>query len=264
MTPILEAENVSVRVGTKMLLDHVSLRLTAGESLAVAGPNGAGKSTLLRVLSGEICPGTGVVRVRGRDLRSLSPRLLAYHRAVLPQSTSVTFPFTVAEVVRMGAGNASGAKVDALVDEALAAVDLSTFRERAVPTLSGGEQQRTHFARTLVQLRCGEEAVGPGLLLLDEPTASLDLRHQLDIAALTRQCSARSIAVVAILHDLNLATLFADRLLVLDRGRLAADGRIGDTITDDLLASVFRIEVGVSRLPPQGVPFVLPQAGIGR
>jgi iron complex transport system ATP-binding protein len=130
-------------------------------------------------------------------------------------------------------------------------------------TLSGGEQQRAHFARILVQLSCGEAEHGPGILLLDEPTASLDLRHQLDLLRLAREKAAKGTAVIAVLHDLNLATLFASRIVMLDRGRLVADGTAAETVTDDLLEQVFRVSTAVGRVPPSGVPFILPHS-IGR
>src|SRR5262249_9637691 len=138
----------------------------------------------------DLSPHTGIVSLKGRTLVSYGPRALAGHRAVLSQSIGVTFPFTVAEIVRMGAGDRRGQQVDELVDAALAEVDLSDFHERVITTLSGGEQQRAHFARVLVQLACGEAVNGPGLLLLDEPTAALDLRHQLDVIAAARTRAA--------------------------------------------------------------------------
>ena len=160
---------------------------------------------------------------------------------MLSQSTHVAFPFTVGEIVRMGAGDRRGRAIDALADAALADVDLGAFSARIITTLSGGEQQRAHFARVLVQLACGEAAHGPGLLLLDEPTASLDLKHQLDMLEAVTRCARRGVAVVAILHDLNLATLAADRIVVLDGGRVAADGTPAETVTDELLARVFKV-----------------------
>ena len=132
--------------------------------------------------------------------------------------------------------------------------------ERIITTLSGGEQQRAHFARVLVQLACGEAVHGPGVLMLDEPTASLDLRHQLDLLAATRRCAARGVTVIAILHDLNLAALFADRIVVLSDGRVAGDGPPRETITDEMLSRVFKVGAAVGRAPPAGVPFVLPHA----
>jgi len=260
MTPVLDATSVSFRVGAKVLLDRVSLSINPGETVALVGPNGAGKSTLLRVLSGEIAAAAGTIKLKGREPRSYRPRVLALHRAVLSQSINVAFPFSVAEVVRMGAGERRGPTVESLVDVALTEVDLDGFRDRIISTLSGGEQQRAHFARVMVQLACGEAAHGPGVLLLDEPTASLDLRHQLDIAAATQRCVARGITVVAILHDLNRATLFAGRIVVLDRGRVAADGTPQETITDEILDRVFGIAGAIGRVPAPGTPFVLPHA----
>lgn len=181
---------------------------------------------------------------------------------MLSQSTSVAFPFTVGEVVRMGAGDRSGAGVDRLVDSAMQQVDLAHFRDRIITTLSGGEQQRAHFARVLVQLACGEAERGPGVLLLDEPTASLDLRHQLDLLAAVKHHAARGIAVIAVLHDLNLASLFAERVVMLDRGRVAADGPARDTITDETLSRVFNVRNAVSRTPQTNVPFVLPHSAV--
>jgi iron complex transport system ATP-binding protein len=175
MTAALAASSITVQIGAKTLLDDVSLSLEPGEIAALVGPNGAGKSTLLRVMSGDLTPRAGDVRLKGSGLASYGSRALAKHRAVLSQNISVAFPFTVAEIVRMGAGDRRGRRIDDYIDAALVAVDLDGFRDRVITTLSGGEQQRAHFARVLVQLDCGEAAHGPGVLLLDEPTASLDL-----------------------------------------------------------------------------------------
>ena len=257
MNPVVETVALSVRVEAKTLLDSVALSVEAGETIALIGPNGAGKSTLLRALSGEIPSSAGHITLKGRDLREYSPRILALHRAVLSQHVTVAFPFTVLEVVGMGAGEQRGRAVDALVDEALAAVDLHGFHSRIINTLSGGEQQRVHFARVLVQLACGERTYGPGLLLLDEPTASLDLRHQLDILAAVRSCAARGVTVVVIMHDLNLAALAASRIVVLDNGRVATDGSPSQTITDDVLAEVFGVSSAVGQMQ-NGAPCVLP------
>lgn len=255
---ILEANNVSVRAGTKMLVDDVSLRFAAGERVALVGPNGAGKSTLLRTLAGEVRPRAGAVRLKGRDVAAYGPRRLALHRAVLSQSISVAFPFTVAEVAAMGAGDRGRISVGQLVEQALAEVDLADLAGRTITTLSGGEQQRAHLARVLVQLACGEAVNGPGVLLLDEPTASLDLAHQLDVIAALRRRAARGTTVIAVLHDLNIATLFATRIAVLHGGRLAGDGPPATTVTEAMLARVFGVDAAVGCTPPPGVPFVLP------
>ena len=261
-TALIEASGLGVRVGSAALLDDVSLAVRGGETVALVGPNGAGKSTLLRVLAGEIAPLSGFVTLRGKRLAQYNAKELALERAVLSQSTVIAFPFTVAEIVRMGAGDRRGAFVEQQIDRALSTVDLSALRDRIVTTLSGGEQQRAHFARILVQLACGEAARGPGVLLLDEPTASLDLRHQLDLLTAVKDCAARGIAVIAVLHDLNLASLCADRIVMLDRGRIAAAGTARDTINDETLANVFKVRNAVNRTPRDGNPFVLPHAAI--
>lgn len=265
MTPAFETSSLSVRIGAKALLDAVSLSIMPGESVALVGPNGAGKSTLLRALSGEIAPSDGEVTLKGRDPRGYGPRVLALHRAVLSQHVTVAFPFSVADVVRMGAGERGGAVVEAMVEAALAEVDLAALRDRIIGTLSGGEQQRAHLARVLVQLQCGEAEYGPGILLLDEPTAALDLCHQLDLLSIVRRYNARGTTIVTIMHDLNLAALFARRVVVLHQGRLAGDGAPIDTITDSLLQRVFGVANAVNAVPTTDLPFVLPhKAAVAR
>jgi len=260
MSAILDARDVTVRIGARALIDGVSLVIAPGETVALVGPNGAGKSTLLRALSGEIVPSAGRIALKGRDLRAYGPRALARHRATLSQSVSVGFPFTVAEVVAMGAGERRGGGIDTLTDAALEEVDLAGFRDRVITTLSGGEQQRAHFARVLVQLECGEAEHGPGLLLLDEPTASLDLRHQLDLIAAIRRRTDNGTTAIAVVHDLNLAALMAARVVVLGRGRIAADGPPNASIAEPVVRGVFGIADAVCRPPPPATPYVLPFA----
>ena len=258
MNAVIEARALGRRAGRATLLDGVGLTVAAGEMVAVIGPNGAGKSTLLRLLSGDLRPSAGEVRLKQRDIGSFTPRELAARRAMLSQHINVTFPFTVEEVVLMGAGERSLREAGPLVDAALDEVGLVHFRERQLPTLSGGEQQRAHFARVLVQLACGEAEHGPGLLLLDEPTSSLDLRHQIDLVEAARRRAAAGTAIIAILHDLNLAIRFADRLIVLNGGRLVADGPRAEIVTREIIRDIFEIDAVVHR--HDGVPYVLPQS----
>ncbi|MCK1495292.1 heme ABC transporter ATP-binding protein [Bradyrhizobium sp. 180] len=259
MSAVIEARSLSKHAGRATLLDGVGLHVAAGEMVAIIGPNGAGKSTLLRLLSGDLRPSEGEVRLKQRDISSFTPRELAARRAMLSQHINVTFPFTVEEIVLMGAGDRSSREASALVDAALDEVSLAHFRDRQLPTLSGGEQQRAHFARVLVQLACGEAEHGPGLLLLDEPTSSLDLRHQIDLVEAARRRAAGGTAVVAILHDLNLAIRFADRLIVLNRGKLAVDGPRADVVTREIIRDIFEIDAAVHQ-GDDGVPYVLPQS----
>lgn len=259
MTALLAATDISVSAGQSVLLRHVNLTLRGGEMVAIVGPNGAGKSTLLRALSGDVSPNSGTVALKGRSIAAWSPADLAMQRAMLSQHITVSFPFTVEEVVRMGRGNRPLASVQQLVDDAIAEVGLDAFRHRELPTMSGGEQQRAHFARVLVQLACGEEACGPGVLLLDEPTSSLDLRHQIALVETSRLRARHGTAVIAVLHDLNLAIRFADRIVVMCDGSIAAEGTPGETITSDVLRRVFHIDVAVAQ-SDNGMPYLLPQS----
>ncbi|MBN8988293.1 MAG: heme ABC transporter ATP-binding protein [Rhizobiales bacterium] len=258
MKAILQARSVSLILGDSTLVDAIDLRVSAGEMIAIVGPNGAGKSTLLRMLSGDLQPSRGHVELKGRDIDTYKPRQLAQHRAMLSQHVNVTFPFTVAEIVAMGAGDNSRASAHRLVDAALHEVGLERFGQRQLPTLSGGEQQRAHFARVLVQLGCGEALHGPGLLLLDEPTSSLDMRHQIDLVETARRRAKNGTAVIAVLHDLNLAMRFADRIVLLHRGKLAIDGGRSDAITAETIRRIFEVDVTIE-YTDHGVPFLLPQ-----
>jgi iron complex transport system ATP-binding protein len=258
MTAILEAASISMTIGTATLVDRIDLRIGSGELVAIVGPNGAGKSTLLRLLSGDLRTTGGSIRLKQRDLRGYLPRQLALHRTMLSQHVNVTFPFTVEEIVHLGAGDMSHAAAQMLVDGALREVGLNDFRHRALPTLSGGEQQRAHFARVLVQLACGEAAHGPGLLLLDEPTSSLDLRHQIDLMETASLRARNGTAVIAVLHDLNLAVRFANRIVLLHRGGLAVQGSPRETMTADVIRRIFEIEATI-QYTEDGIPFLLPQ-----
>jgi iron complex transport system ATP-binding protein len=253
-----------VRAGRREILIDVSFAARAGELVVIAGPNGAGKSTLVKVVSGELQPAAGYVHLNGIAVRGASAAALARHRAVLPQATTLSFPFTVHEVVRLGllAGVAGvdAAEAQTLPQRALERVDLEGFAGRYFQQLSGGEQQRVHLARVLCQVWAPVCDGQPRFLILDEPTASLDIRHQLSILALARAYARAGGGVVAVLHDLNVAAMFADRLVVLDHGRVAAEGTPRDVLTDALLDQVFGLPVRVGAAPGEGVPFILPQS----
>lgn len=258
MSAILTLTDVGLRIGAATLLDDISLSISASERIALIGPNGAGKSSLLRILSGELHPSHGSAALLGRPLSAYAPAELAECRAVLSQQITVAFPFRVAEIVAMGARGAS--VPDTAIDAALNRVGLADFADRIVTTLSGGEQQRAHIARVLIQTTFAGRDDVRGLILLDEPTASLDLRHQLDLAEIVTDCAERGFAVVSILHDLNLVPLFADRVIALDHGRLVGDGSVGSIITEQMIRQIFNIAGAVGRTPPEAMPFVLPQS----
>lgn len=250
-----EMADIVLERGGRRLLDGVSLALTPGTVTVVIGPNGAGKSTLLKVLAGELRPARGRVTLEGRDIAAVPPALLARRRAVLAQSTEVAFPFTVAEVVGIGLMGA-GVGAEPRIAAALARVDLSGFAARRIEQLSGGERQRVHLARVLAQLDAGRE--GPGFLLLDEPTSSLDLSHQLLVLDVARRHAEAGGGVLAILHDLNLAAMAADVLVVVEKGRIVAAGPPGDVLTDHLLRTVFGVAARMNAVPAG--PFLLPQS----
>lgn len=254
--PVLSAANITVRRDGRALLDNVGLTLAPGRVTAVIGPNGAGKSTLLRAISGELKPDAGTVSFAGQPLSAWPAAELARRRAVLPQESDLRFPFRVEEVVRLGRvphpGAGETAHDHALAREALARVDLVPFADRIYPTLSGGERQRVHLARALVQLRPAPGAVVPAerALLLDEPTASLDLSHQHGVLALTRALAEdEDVAVLAILHDLNLVLAYADDVVVLRAGRVFAAGPVAAALTPELIRDVFGVAARLIESP---------------
>ncbi|MEP9379248.1 heme ABC transporter ATP-binding protein [Aquabacter sp. CN5-332] len=249
-----EVRDITVRRAGKALLSHVSITLAPGQVIVVVGPNGAGKSTLLKVLAGEMAPDEGTVLLDGAPLKTLPPAVLARRRAVLPQQTDVAFPFSVAEVV--GLGLMGGKAALPLIEGLLERVDLSGFAARRFDSLSGGERQRTHLARVLAQLETGA-GDAPRFLLLDEPTASLDLAHQLLVLRIARDHVRRGGGVFAVLHDLNLAAMAADHLVVLKHGRLLFQGTPEEVLTDTTLSEAFDVRTRVNAVPSG--PFVLPQ-----
>jgi iron complex transport system ATP-binding protein len=251
------ASGISVAVRGKLLLDRVDLGLAPGQVTVLIGPNGAGKSTLLGVMAGGRRVTAGRVTLHGRDLAVWSPPELAGMRSVLSQSVSVAFAFRVDEVVRLGLpATVARSEAHRLVADALGRVGLTGLAARDCTTLSGGEQQRVHLARALVQLAAAPGNGRARYLLLDEPTSGLDLAHQLLVVEIAREHAAAGGGVLAVLHDLNLAALAADRIVALDRGRIVADGLPAEVITDRLLAETYRVGLRVNVAPPS--VFVLP------
>lgn len=254
MTPALEALGVTHRVGARALVDGVDLAVDAGEVVGLVGPNGAGKSTLLALLAGDLAPHAGEVRLGGAPLRRPA-RELARARAVLPQAARLRFGFTAREVVEMGrsphvgALGRLGARDHAVVGAQMERVEVEGLAERAFPTLSGGEGARVSLARVLAQ-----EAP---VLLLDEPTAALDLRHQQVVMRTARGLAAAGVAVVVVLHDLNLAAVHCDRIGLMHAGRLAACAPPWEALTRERVAEVFAQDVLVTRHPARDRPLVV-------
>lgn len=248
----LRLTKVSASLGGHPILHDVSLEIVPGELVALVGPNGAGKTTLLSVMSGDVEPSSGTAELDGVELRRWKVCALARQRAVLPQEQRLAFGFRVVDVVRMG--RAPWARLpeedldDTIVAESMHRTDVLGLAERTFPTLSGGEKARTSFARVLAQQT--------SVVLLDEPTAALDIRHQEQVLAEARRLAADGHAVVAVLHDLTVAAAHADRICVLAGGRVRADGSPREVMQPDVLGEVYGHPVDV--IDHQGRLVVLP------
>ena len=254
---MLRIEGLSVSYGSRQVLKDVSLEVQSGEILALIGPNGAGKSTLVRAVSGVIPVTGGVVRTNGTDLLALSPLERARRLAVVPQAVSLPPAFTAWETVLLGRtpylnflGQVSRSDEE-IARAALAKVAALDLAERRVGELSGGEQQRVLLARALAQ--------STPILLMDEPTAHLDLQHQVAIMELIRQLAKQeNLAILAALHDLNLAASYADRISLLVEGKIQASGRPAQVLTPEIISAAYHLPVSVISHPFTDTPLVLP------
>lgn len=250
MSAMLEARDISYRIGGRMLVDGITLSIDAGTLTIIVGPNGAGKSTLLRMLCGEVAPSQGEVLICGESVRAIPAWRLAHRRAVMPQASELGFPFTAFEVASLGVeGIGRGLSRhdrQRIVVDALEQADVGHLARRNYQTLSGGERQRVHFARVLAQLNAGRTVEDRQILFLDEPIASLDLKHQLALLNKAKELAQGGLTVIAVLHDLQLATDFGDALVLLQSGRLVSQGKADHVLNPNRLAEVF----GVSLIPP--------------
>ncbi|WP_341782966.1 heme ABC transporter ATP-binding protein [Leucobacter weissii] len=254
---VCAAEDVGLDRGGRALLDAVSLELRAGEVLALLGPNGAGKSTLLSLFSGDTPPDRGTVTFAGREISEWSLADLSRRRGVLLQDNQLLFPFTVHQVVEMGRAPWRRTPLEDEDNEAISAsldaADIARLGSRRVPSLSGGERARVAFARVI--------AGRTGVLMLDEPTAALDLGHQEAVLSLARERARAGDAVLVVLHDLNLAGAYADRIALLRAGRLVACDAPERVLTAELIGEVYGTEVEVIPHPRTGARIVLPVRG---
>ena len=276
---MLQAHGIAVQRGERQILSDIDLSLPAGQVIGVLGANGAGKSTLLAALAGELSPSAGRITLNGRPLSAWPAAELASCRAVLPQSPSLQFDLPVATVIGMGAypharhtrtgaprtdsrdtAQAAIAEDQRILQRVLALADVQGLYGRRYRLLSGGEQQRVHLARVLYQLLLARQGHNEyRVLMLDEPTASLDPRHQLHLlSAVHTLAHEENVAALVIVHDLNLAAGCCDRLLLLGQGRVAACGTPAQVLTPDTLRQVYGVEATVLPHPNQpGRPLVV-------
>jgi len=248
----LLAAAVSYQADGHRLLDQVSVAVHPGELVAVLGPNGAGKTTLLKMLCGDLRPQHGEVMLNDRRLRNWSRLALAQQRAVLPQQGSLSFPLTVTQVVRMGRapyrGQARAVEQDVVL-AAMRAADVRHLAKRSYTQLSGGERQRVQLARVLAQI-WGAVDSRPRFLLLDEPTTALDLAHQHQVLSIARDMiEQHKIGVLAILHDLNQASGYADRLVLLRAGKVVVQGSTDEVLRSEMLEETFGVALHIAPHP---------------
>ncbi|MCW8327747.1 heme ABC transporter ATP-binding protein [Photobacterium sp. SDRW27] len=252
----IEVKGLNLSLCGKKLLDNFDLTVHSGELTALLGPNGAGKSTLLKVMCGETAA-EGEVCIFGKRRSAWEPAVLAKHLGVLPQHSSLSFAFTVQEVVELGSLplKIPNAQTSALASEKMKLVDVAHLSTRLYPTLSGGEKQRVHFARVLTQLsQAGQQCV----LMLDEPTSALDLAHQHKTLQVAQALAHAGAAVIVVIHDLNLAAQYADRLVIINHGKIQADGTPWDALQSNTINSVYGWPVYISSHPADDYPVVIP------
>lgn len=253
-----QARDLSVRyrAGARKALDQVTMSVPHGSLYAVLGPNGSGKSTLMKALLGTVQTQEGEALIEGRPVTAWRRRELARHVGAVSQAESTAFPLSVRQLVEMGrypylgSLRPMGPEDREAVDWALERCDVATLAHRQVGTLSGGEFQRVRIARALAQ--------EPSALILDEPTASLDIRHEMGILHLLKQSAREGVTVVLITHHLNLAARFADLLLLLDEGRVVAEGPVEQVFRSQILESVYRWPLSVTPDPLTGSPILIP------
>ncbi len=258
---MLRARKIEVRRGNRTILRDLELEVRPGEFLALLGPNGAGKSTLLDTLSGELEPAAGAIELGGRPIQAIPGGERAKSVAFLPQESRVEFPFEALEVAVLGRvphGTGYESRRDlAIAREALILAGVGHLSHRLYPSLSGGERQRVQLARVLAQLWEAPDD-GARYLLLDEPTSSLDPPHQHAVLGLVRRLSRHGVGSVAVLHDLNLAALHADRIALLADGRIVAAGSPAQVLTSERIRQAYGMGARVLTHPDLGCPWVLP------
>jgi len=258
---MIEARQISVKLGRRPVLHDVSVGIAPGEVVSLLGPNGAGKSTLLSVLAGGLRPEQGDVTLDGIPMAQFDAAALAGRRAVFSQQQGLNFGFRVREVVALGRSGQLGRGDDEeAIDAALEETGAAHLAGRSFQALSGGERQRVHLARVVAQIWPGENpsAEAGRFLLLDEPTNNLDMAHQHGMLTLARTLAQRGVGVLCVLHDPNLASLYSDRVVLMENGRIQASGTPREVLRSDLLEAVYGLAVNVLDHPSRNCPHIIP------
>jgi iron complex transport system ATP-binding protein len=256
---MLEAHQLSLSIAGFQLLQDIDLQIKSGEVTAIIGPNGAGKTSLLRLLCGEIKPSSGDVTFNGLSFGQWQRKQLAKILGVLPQGSALNFPFTAREVVMMGRiPHSTGLTKDTvIVDAVLDLVGGSYLDKRPYTQMSGGEKQRVQLARVLAQIWEPNASGDDRVLILDEPTSAFDLAHQQLTLDIVKKFVQQGVAVLLVVHDLNLAASCADQLVMLNCGRLVAKGSPQAVLSTELIEQVFNVSVSVGTHPKTGAPLVI-------
>ncbi|HMD01203.1 MAG TPA: heme ABC transporter ATP-binding protein [Ferruginibacter sp.] len=257
---MLRTENIRYSIEGKQILKGINAEFRAGEFSMILGPNGSGKSTFLKVFGGEIHKNEGNVFYGERRISSIKTEELAKYRAVMSQQPELNFPLTVDEVVMMGRyphfNFSPNKKDETICGEVMKRMNIQSFSDRNYLTLSGGEKQRVQFARVLAQI-WERPANGCRYLFLDEPLASLDIKYQQEFLQIAREIASAETVLVAVLHDINLAIQFADKLLMLKDGKVAAFGKPKEVLTPEVIREVFDVSASIINNPVTGDPLVL-------
>jgi len=256
------AKQITVQLNSKTILENLNAHFDSGELCAVLGPNGAGKTSLLKALIGDLPISNGIIHFADRPLREWTIKDIARIRGVLPQNSRLNFPFTVRDVIEMGRfpHRTTREYNHQVVMETAELCDCSDLLDRSFLQLSGGEQQRIQIARVLAQIWKNEMEM-PGFLFLDEPVSSLDISHQYRIMQMLGEIAGqKNIGIVCVIHNLNLAAQSVDRCLILDEGRLVADGKPAHVFTEETISNVFDIDIWIREHPEDSnIPFIIPK-----
>ena len=249
----IQANSIDINLNNRSILKDVSLSIEQGEILSVIGPNGAGKSTLLKSLAGDIKPSSGQISYDAKNIDDINIQERAFTRSVMSQLQAIAFDFSVKEIIEMGwvsrGESLYASEFEDAVIKVVAKCGVESLINRNFNTLSGGEQRRVHFARTLLQLWRPSNSTDPKYLLLDEPTANLDLTYEVKLLNIVKKASLEGTGVMLVLHDLNLAAKFSDKIALLNKGSIVKTGTPKEVLSSDILSGIYDIDIKVEEDP---------------